>query len=114
MIVTLFGNVVVRDGKEEGEARLSETLHPILSGMPGFISYKNYRADDGDEVGIIRFDSRESLDAWVQEGVHGAAQRVAAEFYDTFWVQTAETYREYTWDNGAHVDRDLTDLFAER
>jgi len=114
MIVTLFGNVVVKEGQEEGEARLSDKLLPILSGMPGFISYKNYRADDGEEVGIIRFDSRESLDAWVHEGVHGAAQRVAADFYETFWVQTAETYREYTWANGAHVDGDLTDLFAER
>jgi heme-degrading monooxygenase HmoA len=114
MIVTLFGDVVVRKGKEEGEARLSESLRPILEKMPGFISYKNYRADDGEEVGIIRFDTRASLEAWAHEGVHGAAQRVAPEFYESFWVQTAETYREYTWDNGTRSDGDLTELFAER
>ncbi len=113
MVITLFGNVVVVPGKEAEEAKLSNRLRPILERMPGFISYKVYVADDGEEVGIIRFDSREHLDAWAADGVHGAAQRIASDFYESFWVQTTETYREYRWKKGVHVDGDLTDLFAE-
>jgi antibiotic biosynthesis monooxygenase (ABM) superfamily enzyme len=113
MVICIFGNTVVKPGKEEGEAQLSAKLEPILRAMPGFISYKNYVADDGEEIGLIRFDSRESLDAWAHEGVHGQAQAVAPEFYESFWVQDVETYREYTWERGVHTDGDLTPLFLE-
>lgn len=114
MIISLFGDTVVKPGKEAEDARLGEKLEPILRSMPGFISYKYYRADDGEEIGIIRMESREALDAWVQEGVHGSAQKVADQIYERFWVQTAETYREYTWLNGERTDGDLKHLFLER
>ncbi len=114
MVICIFGNVVVRPGKEEGEARLADKLGAILRQMPGFISSKSYVAEDGEEIGLIRFDSRESLDAWAHEGEHLAAQKVANEYYERFWVQDAETYREYTWENGNHIDGDLTHLFLEK
>jgi heme-degrading monooxygenase HmoA len=113
MVITVFGEVVVKPGTEEREEQLTAQLKPVLQAMPGYISYKTYRADDGEEIGLIRFDSRESLDAWVHEGAHGSAQRVAHEIYESFWVQTAETFREYTWKNGIRIDGDLTDLFSE-
>lgn len=114
MVITIFGNTVVKAGKEEEEAKLADKLGAILRQMPGFISSKTYAAEDGEEIGIVRFDSRQSLDGWVHEGVHGAAQKIANEYYETFWVQTAETYREYTWENGNRTDGDLTDLFLQR
>ena len=114
MIITLFGETIVKPGKEDEEARLSDKLDPILRSMPGFISFKSYQADDGEEIGIIRFESREALDAWVYEGVHGSAQKVADQIYERFWVQSAETFREYTWDRGNKTDGDLTGMFLER
>jgi hypothetical protein len=36
----------------------------------------------------------------VNEGVHGSAQRVADQIHQGFWVQSAETVREYTWESG--------------
>jgi antibiotic biosynthesis monooxygenase (ABM) superfamily enzyme len=47
MIISLFGEVVVKPDKEADEARLTDKLSPILRSIPGFISSKNYRADDG-------------------------------------------------------------------
>ena len=114
MIITLFGDTIVKPGKEEEEARLSDKLDPILRSMPGFIAFKSYQADDGEEIGIIRFESRDTLDAWVNEGVHGSAQRIADQVYERFWVQSAETFREYTWERGTKTDGDLTSLFLER
>jgi len=61
MIITLFGETIVKPGKEDEEALLSDKLDPILRSMPGFISFKSYQADDGEEIGIIRFESREAL-----------------------------------------------------
>jgi heme-degrading monooxygenase HmoA len=114
MIISLFGDTIVKPGKDDEDARLSAKLDPILRAMPGFISYKHYRADDGEEIGIIRMESREALDAWVSEGVHGSAQAIADQIYERFWVQTAETYREYTWENGKRTDGDLSHVFVER
>lgn len=114
MIISLFGDTVVKPGKEGDDARLSEELEPILRSMPGFVSYKTYRAEDGEEIGIIRMESREALDAWVNEAAHGSAQAIADRIYERFWVQTAETYREYVWEKGKRTDGDLRHLFVER
>ena len=113
MVICIFGNTIVKAGKEDAEAAWSARLMPILSAMPGFISYKNYTAEDGEEVGLIRFDSRESLHAWAHEGLHLEAQAAAPKIYERFWVQDVETYREYSWEDGVHTDRDLTDIFRE-
>jgi heme-degrading monooxygenase HmoA len=114
MVITLFGETVVKPGMEEREATIADKLYAILEAMPGFISMKSYRADDGEEIGIIRFDSRESLEEWMSEGEHAAAQKIGHEIYERFWIQTAETYREYTWDNGRRTEGDLTHLFAKQ
>jgi heme-degrading monooxygenase HmoA len=41
MIITLFGDLVVRPGKEEEEERIYLKLKPIVEAMPGFISMKS-------------------------------------------------------------------------
>ena len=113
MVICLFGNIIVKAGKEDEEAQLVDKLLPVLRSMPGFIGWKNYTAEDGEVIGLIRFDSRESLDAWAHEGRHLQIQKMAPEIYESFWIQDVETYREYTWENGNHVDGDLTYLFRE-
>lgn len=113
MIISLFGGTVVKPGAEDEEARWGEKLEQIVRAMPGFISYKSYRADDGDEIAILRMESRDALDEWVREREHRAAQKVADQIYERLWVQTAETYREATWENGQRADGDLTHLFIE-
>lgn len=114
MVICIFGNTIVKAGKEDAEAAWSAKLEPILRSMPGFISSKSYTSEDGEEIGLIRFESREALDAWAHEGLHARAQAVAPEIYERFWVQDVETYREYTWEHGVHADGDLTELFLER
>jgi antibiotic biosynthesis monooxygenase (ABM) superfamily enzyme len=38
MIITVFGDTVLKPGKEQAEAKLVEELDPIVRAMPGFIS----------------------------------------------------------------------------
>jgi hypothetical protein len=59
------------------------------------------------------FDSRESLDNWLHEGEQLAARAGASEFYESYWVEDAETYREFAWKDGGHADdADVTSLFS--
>jgi hypothetical protein len=36
-----------------------------------------------------------------------SAQKIADQIYECFWVQSAETLREYTWEAGRRIDGDL-------
>ena len=48
VIISIFGDTVVKAGMEEDEATLDARLEPVLRGLPGFISYKTYVAEDGE------------------------------------------------------------------
>jgi heme-degrading monooxygenase HmoA len=112
MIVTLFGNLTVAPGMEHEEARLSAELQEAARQHPGFISIKRYRADDGEAVGIIRFSSREALDDWMRHEGHRRAHQADPPIYQSFWIQSAETFREYRVAGPDRVEGDLSDVFA--
>jgi heme-degrading monooxygenase HmoA len=97
---------------EDRERQLAEKLSSAVETMPGFISQTTYPAAGGDEIEVVRFDSRGSLDNWAREGEQLAAQARASEIYESFWVEDAETYREFTWKDGVHTDSDRTSLFS--
>ena len=113
MIICLFGGVRVLPGIKERERRLSKTVIESMRAADGFISYKAYTAHDGEAVGIVRFESQETLHSWAYGDLHLTIQAQAPDIYEFFWVQSADTYREYTWGAGVHTDADLTPLFTE-
>ena len=111
MILTVFGTRG-RDGADwEREARLSRRMAEIVSRRPGFISYKSYVASDGEEVGIIRFESRDALKSWRDDIAHRGAWQEAPNFYHEFWVQNCEVFDDYVWTDGVHVDIDQRERF---
>jgi heme-degrading monooxygenase HmoA len=56
-------------------------LYELASGMPGFISYKDFAAADGENVTIVEFESLETLAAWRDHPEHVDAQRLGREHY---------------------------------
>jgi heme-degrading monooxygenase HmoA len=96
MIVVMFSISMRDDADEEAEAAASEDMWSIVSAMPGFISYKAYTAADGETIAVVRFESRDALDAWKRQPDHRVTQeRARQEWYDEYWVQASETFREY-------------------
>lgn len=64
----------------------------LVGKIPGFISYKPFRADDGGVIAIARFETEEALDAWRHHPDHVAAQqRGKAEFYESYAIQICRT-----------------------
>jgi heme-degrading monooxygenase HmoA len=111
MVICLFGQRY-RDGADLAEeARVGGELLHELRKMSGFISYHGYTAEDGEVLGVIRFQSRDALEEWRNNAIHRAVWDRAIEFYEEFWIQNGETYREYVWANGARHDQDLTERF---
>lgn len=100
---------------EAAEAEAMDRLVPIYTSMPGFISYRYYTGEDGEEISIARFTDRGSMRAWVRQPDHVEVQKMAGDLYEDLWVQTAETIREARVVDGKVVDGvDLTDLLRRR
>jgi heme-degrading monooxygenase HmoA len=96
MIVVLFSVTPRADADAADYRETSARMHEIVEAMPGFVSYKDYEADDGEGIAVVRFESEEALDEWRDHPEHRAAQRKGREsFYERYWVQVCRTVREY-------------------
>jgi heme-degrading monooxygenase HmoA len=100
MVIALFGGSY-RPGADLDELnRITTGLLPSLEDIPGFISYNFYTADDGEDLAVVRFDSRDAIEAWRKDPTHRAIWHRMTEFYSEFWVQSADAYRELLWADG--------------
>jgi len=94
MVITVFRARVrpeLQDEYGEWVARMRE----LAAKMPGFISHKGFRADDGERVSIVEFESEEAQRAWRMHPEHVAAQiKGREEFYEEYRIQVCVLQRE--------------------
>jgi len=112
MIVVLF-SITMREGAPiEEEESASQRMWAIVSSMPGFISYKEYTAADGETIAVVRFESREALDAWKGEPRHRWVQEQGREsFYEQYWVQACEAFRSYRFTRASGYEEIPNEVF---
>jgi len=81
------------------EAEISEMggrMYALASAIPGFLSYKDFGAEDGEFVTIVEFDTAENLAAWRNHPEHMEAQKAGRErFFSWFQIQVCRVEREY-------------------
>jgi heme-degrading monooxygenase HmoA len=66
--------------------------------IPGFVEAKGYKSDDGDEISLVTFASREALRAWREEPEHLEAQHAGRQrFYARYEVQVCAVERAYSF-----------------
>lgn len=113
MIVVLFSTTVRGEADLEDYRRASARMQELVATVPGFISYNSYRAEDGETIAVVRFDSAEALDAWRLHPEHREVQDKGQQsYYQDYWVQVCSTLREYRFSCTGY-ERDLRILFAE-
>lgn len=74
MIVTVFRSRLM-PGLQDEYLALVERMKSIAVAMPGYISHKTFRADDGERVTIVEFASEEAQRAWRAHPEHVEAQQ---------------------------------------
>lgn len=75
---------------------LGAKMYSLATSMPGFISYKDFAAEDGEYLTLVEFDSAENLLAWRQHPEHVEAQRQGKErLFRSYHIQVTEIVREY-------------------
>src|SRR5687768_2177605 len=94
--------VVIFRARTRSDANLSEIgdiaarMYEIASAMPGFISYKEFRADDQETAALIEFDSHEHLLAWRSHPEHVEAQeRGRDSVFESYEIAVCEEVRRY-------------------
>lgn len=85
----------LRRGVEERYERRVEEVAAIGESMPGFVSSKDFTAEDGERLTLIEFESAETLAAWRAQAEHRRAQAEGRdEFFECYSVQVCELVRE--------------------
>ena len=98
--VIVLSGATVRPGMEEVEEAAGAGLTEIMRAMPGFISAKEYTAEDGEVLSVFRFESDDDVARWRDDPAHRRYQSVTDDYYESFWVQTAQVHRAYEWRDG--------------
>jgi heme-degrading monooxygenase HmoA len=95
MVVIVFRSRL-REGVGEEIVEMGQRMYALASSMPGFISYKDFVAEDGENVSIVEFESLEALAAWREHPEHKIAQqRGRAEFFKEYHIQVCTPVRQY-------------------
>jgi heme-degrading monooxygenase HmoA len=99
VIVTVFRSYARKnlDPKllAEAEARDTQML-ALASKMPGFVSYKQFQAADGEGLAVVEFQTLEHVRAWHDHPEHLAVQQWGRDnVFGTYHIQTCEVVREF-------------------
>lgn len=98
--VIVLSGATLRPGMAAEEAAVGAELTAVMSAMPGFISVKEYTAEDGEVLSVFRFESDDDVIRWRDDPTHLRYQSATDDYYESFWVQTAQVHRAYEWRDG--------------
>ena len=94
MLVTVF-RTRLKPSLTAEYAALVQRMTELARSMPGYVSDKNFTADDGERVTIVEFEHEEGLRAWRTNPEHLAAQKLARQkYYAEYHVQVCTLDRE--------------------
>jgi len=95
MIVTVFRSRVRGFADLDRLEAAGERMAELAQSMPGFISYKDFSAPDGENVTVVEFDTLEHQVAWRDHPEHREVQRAArAEFFEGYRISVCQMLRE--------------------
>ena len=95
MVIIVFRARLRPDADQQAMMQLGQRMYQLASSMPGYVSYKDFAAEDGESVSIVEFESHETLAAWRDHPEHKAAQqRGRDEFFSEYYIQVCNPVRE--------------------
>ncbi len=98
MVVVVFRSRLKPDLSAEALGELEQLggqMYELASSSPGFVSYKDFTAEDGESVAIVEFDTAENLLAWRDAPEHRKAQQSGRdEFLSEYRISVCTQDRE--------------------
>lgn len=98
MEIVLFKIRTRPDVDQEEYQRTFEEMLGLVSRVPGFVGIEGYTGEDGSELAVARFESREAIDEWREDADHvRTRQRGREEFFDSYEITIGTIWRQYEW-----------------
>ncbi len=93
MVLVLFRSRLTAQAGDDYDQMAAEMLE-TARGMPGFIDFKSFLAEDGERLAVIWWQDRETLKAWREHPRHRIAQKSGREkWYAYYKIEVAEVMR---------------------
>jgi len=101
MVIVLFRSKMTDAAGADYAAMAQEMLDRART-MPGFVDFKSFKADDGERISVIHWESQETLRGWATDARHLVAQRLGRDkWYEYFRLEVAEVVRSYAFERPA-------------
>ena len=95
MVVTIFRSRL-NPQHEATYYPMAARMRKLAEAMPGFVSFKTFKADAGERVSVIEFESEGALSAWRRHPEHRKAQELGRRaFYTEYQIQVCSIIRQY-------------------
>lgn len=96
MVIVLIRTKLRPDCDQAAYEALNAQMYELVQRMPGFLGVTGYASAEGDEVGMVRFESLDALRAWREHPEHLVTQaRGKSEFYASYRIEVCEVVRAY-------------------
>jgi heme-degrading monooxygenase HmoA len=96
MVIVLIRTQVREDADRAEYERLGVRMDELVRTVSGFVSAKDYAAEDGESVSMVIFESHDALAAWRNLPEHVEAQRAGKErIYAAYDIRVCEVVRAY-------------------
>jgi heme-degrading monooxygenase HmoA len=93
MVIVLFRSRLTDAAGTDYSEMAAEMLARAKT-YPGFIDFKSFKADDGERLSVVRWESEELLRPWREDERHRVAQRAGRErWYENYHIEVAELLR---------------------
>ncbi len=93
MIVIVFRSRL-KPGLGDEYAAPAARMTELARSMPGYISHKDYVADDGERLTVVEFENEDGLRVWRTHPEHLAAQKLARQqYYSEYHLQVCTLTR---------------------
>ena len=71
-------------------------MYELAASMPGFVSYKEFAAEDGESLALVEFAGEEELKAWRDHPEHAAIQAHGrTSVFESYDISVCEIVRRY-------------------
>ena len=74
MVIVVFRSRLRSDADLAALEVIGARMYELGSAMPGFVSYKDFAADDGETLTLVEFETEEQLLAWRNHPEHVETQ----------------------------------------
>lgn len=102
MVIAVIRTQLRADADLAAHDQLNARMFELVQRIPGFLSARSYRSDDGDEISLIRFASADALRTWRDHPEHREAQRRGRdELFAAYDVEICEVIRAYDFGRAA-------------